>query len=547
MSKTPSSHLPMMNSVSFMKRIGVCASVLTMGAMVYAAEGDAPKSAEPQASKEAEKAEKTGKWEKVADAKGLPKFLLDNSPLPPGTPTYAPVIEKVSPSVVTVKTKKMMVPGAQAEGGGRHPMLDDPLLRRFFGLPEAEEGQGGKKDAEKERKRGGKQGKAVPQDFGLGSGVIVSEEGHILTNNHVVDGADEIEVQLGRNGKSYKAKKLGADPETDIAVLKIEGRSFKAVTFGDSDKLRSGDIVLAVGNPFELTQSATMGVVSATGRHKMQIASFGNFIQTDAAINMGNSGGALVDYLGRLVGINTAIFSRSGGNQGIGFAVPSNVARFVMESLLRSGKVSRGFLGIMPQEITPELARTFKVEEGVGVLVAQVTPGSAADKAGMKKGDVLLEAEGQRVDTPDDFRFKVASMPPGAKVRFKMTRDGKPLEVTATLAERPDLAKAAPAPVVEPDPDVLDGVEVADLDESNRKEFRIPEGVEGVLITKVEPESPSGVAGIRKGDVIQEIGRKPVKTADEAVKMSEDLKREREVLVLVSSRGSNRYVLLKQQ
>ncbi len=534
----------MINSVSFMKRIGVCASVLTMGAMVYAAEGDAPKPAEPQAAKESEKA---GKGEKASDAKGLPKFLLDNSPLPPGTPTYAPVIEKVSPSVVTVKTKKMMVPGAQAEGGGRHPMLDDPLLRRFFGLPEAEEGQGGKKDADKERKRGGKQGKAVPQDFGLGSGVIVSEEGHILTNNHVVDGADEIEVQLGRNGKSYKAKKLGADPETDIAVLKIEGRSFKAVTFGDSDQLRSGDIVLAVGNPFELTQSATMGVVSATGRHKMQIASFGNFIQTDAAINMGNSGGALVDYLGRLVGINTAIFSRSGGNQGIGFAVPSNVARFVMESLLRSGKVSRGFLGIMPQEITPELARTFKVEEGVGVLVAQVTPGSAADKAGMKKGDVLLEAEGQRVDTPDDFRFKVASMPPGAKVRFKMTRDGKAIEVTATLAERPDLAKAAPAPVVEPDPDVLDGVEVADLDESNRKEFRIPEGVEGVLITKVEPESPSGVAGIRKGDVIQEIGRKPVKTADEAVKMSEDLKREREVLVLVSSRGSNRYVLLKQQ
>lgn len=533
-----SSHLPMMNSVSFMKRIGVCASMLTIGTMVYAAEGDPAKTAESKAPKETEKASET---------KALPKFNLDNSPLPPGTPTYAPVIEKVSPSVVTVKTKKMVVPGAQPEGGGRHPMLDDPLLRRFFGLPEAEDGQGGKKEADKDRKRGGKQGKAVPQDFGLGSGVIVSEDGHILTNNHVVDGADEIEVQLGRNGKSYKAKKLGADPETDIAVLKIEGRGFKAVTFGDSDKLRSGDIVLAVGNPFELTQSATMGVVSATGRHKMQIASFGNFIQTDAAINMGNSGGALVDYLGRLVGINTAIFSRSGGNQGIGFAVPSNVARFVMESLLRSGKVSRGFLGIMPQEITPELARTFKVEEGVGVLVAQVTPGSAADKAGMKKGDVLLEAEGQRVDTPDDFRFKVASMPPGAKVRFKVTRDGKQVEVTATLAERPDLAKAAPMPVVEPDPDVLDGVEVADLDESSRKEFRIPDGVEGVLITKVEPESPSGVAGIRKGDVIQEIGRKPVKSADEAVKMSEDLKREREVLVLVSSRGNNRYVLLKQQ
>jgi S1-C subfamily serine protease len=242
--------------------------MLTIGTMVYAAEGDPAKTADSKAPKETEKASET---------KALPKFNLDNSPLPPGTPTYAPVIEKVSPSVVTVKTKKMVVPGAQPEGGGRHPMLDDPLLRRFFGLPEAEDGQGGKKEADKERKRGGKQGKAVPQDFGLGSGVIVSEDGHILTNNHVVDGADEIEVQLGRNGKSYKAKKLGADPETDIAVLKIEGRGFKAVTFGDSDKLRSGDIVLAVGNPFELTQSATMGVVSATGRHKMQIASFGNF------------------------------------------------------------------------------------------------------------------------------------------------------------------------------------------------------------------------------------------------------------------------------
>ncbi len=524
----------MMNSESFMKRIGVCASVLTFGAFVHA-EGEPQK---PVAKGP----------EKAAESKPLPKFLLDNSPLPPGTPTYAPVVEKVSPSVVTVKTKKMIAPGAPtAGGGGRHPMLDDPLLRRFFGLPEGDESEGGKKEGEKERKRGGKQGKAVPQDFGLGSGVIVSEEGHILTNNHVVDGADEIEVQLGRNGKSFKAKKLGVDPDTDIAVLKIEGGKFTPVTFGDSDKLRSGDIVVAVGNPFELTQSATMGVVSATGRHKMQIASFGNFIQTDAAINMGNSGGALVDYLGRLVGINTAIFSRSGGNQGIGFAVPSNVARFVMESLLRTGKVSRGFLGIMPQEITPELARTFKVEEGVGVLVSQVTPGSAADKAGMRKGDVLMEAEGQRVDTPDDFRFKVASMPPGTKVRFRIIRDGKQMEIAATLAERPDLAKAAPAPVIEPDPDVLDGVEVADLDADNRKEFRVPEGVEGVLITKVEPESPSGVAGIRKGDVIQEIARKPVKTADEAVKMSEDLKKEREVLVLVSSRGNNRYVLLKQQ
>ena len=262
----------------------------------------------------------------------------------------------------------------------------------------------------------------------------------------MVEGADEIEVTIGLAQHVYKAKKIGVDPSTDIAVIKIEGaagKEFPAVTIADSDKMRAGDIVIAVGNPFGLTQSATMGVVSATGRGGMGIIDYENFIQTDASINMGNSGGALVDFAGRLVGINTAIFSRSGGNQGIGFAVPSNLARGVMESLLKTGKVQRGFLGVGLQPLTDDLVKAFNLKSDEGVLISEVQPKSPAEKAGVQTGDVVIEIDKKPVKSTRELQLSVGAMAPGAKVELKLLREGKEKTVTIDLGERPNKNVAA--------------------------------------------------------------------------------------------------------
>src|SRR5947209_18743452 len=282
-----------------------------------------------------------------------------------GITTFAPIVEKVAPSVVTVFTTET-VSRTQAP----FPFSDD-ALRQFFGgqLPQ-------------------RQGKETLQ--GLGSGVIVSPDGYILTANHVVSGADEIMVGLGTDLRKFKAKKVGTDPGTDVALLKIDEKNLPAITFADSDKARAGDIVLAIGNPFGLRQTVTMGIISAVGRGGMGIVDYENFIQTDAAINMGNSGGALVDTQGRLLGINTAIFSRSGGNQGVGFAIPANLARDVMQSLREKGRVVRGYIGTSVQPLTPELAEAMKRKgQATGALVGEVVPKSPSEKAGMKTGDVF--------------------------------------------------------------------------------------------------------------------------------------------------------------
>ena len=279
--------------------------------------------------------------------------------------TFAPVVTKVAPSVVSINTSKTV----------RIPRG----LRDFFGMP----GPG----AGRERERG------------LGSGVIVSEDGYILTNRHVIDAADEIVVHLA-DQKEYKAKKIGADPGTDVAVLKIDAKGLPVLPFADSDKARVGDVVLAVGNPFGLTQTVTMGIVSGLGRGGMGIVDYENFIQTDASINPGNSGGALVDMSGRLLGINTAIFSRTGGNQGIGFAVPSNLAQEVLKSIRETGRVIRGYLGTVIQPVTPELASAFNLKEATGALVSDVSPGSPADKAGIQHGDVITTLDGKKVEGP---------------------------------------------------------------------------------------------------------------------------------------------------
>src|SRR2546430_15359976 len=329
------------------------------------------------------------------------------------TATFASIVEKVAPSVVTVSTTQTV-----SRGLTTFPFGDD-TLRQFFG------GQSPQR-----------QGKQTLQ--GLGSGVIVSPDGYIITANHVVSGAEEIMVGLGTELRKYKAKKVGTDPGTDVALLKIEEKNLPAITFADSEKACAGDIVLAIGNPFGLRQTVTMGIISAVGRGGMGIVDYENFIQTDAAINMGNSGGALVDTEGRLLGINTAIFSRSGGNQGIGFAIPANLTREVMQSLRDKGRVVRGYIGTSVQTLTPEIADAMKLKgQATGALVGEVEPNAPAAKAGIKTGDVITAVNGKKDNDARELRLMIGSMAPGTKVQIEVNREGQSKLLNVELGEMP--------------------------------------------------------------------------------------------------------------
>ena len=473
----------------------------------------------------------------------LPEIVVDAKPLErTHENSFAPIVEKVSPSVVTVSISKSMRAGDRSGGGGRNPLMDDPFFRKFFGIPEEAP------DTGKAPSRGPK--RQVP--VGLGSGVIVSKDGYIITNNHVVEQADEITVTLADGKTELKAKKIGMDAGSDIAVIKIEAKDLKPITFTDSDTIKVGDIVLAVGNPFALRQTVTKGIISAVGRNQTGISEFGNFIQTDASINPGNSGGALVDVLGRLVGINSAIFSQSGGNMGIGFAVPANQARSVMESLIKHGKVVRGFLGIQMQELDDKLAKEFNVPGKDGILVAEVVPGGGAAKAGVRSGDVIVELNGKPVDDIPAFKNSIANMMPGSKVELKVFRNGKPEVISVTLVERgvngvalgtPAVPSPAPAKV----PDVLDGVTVADVNAEFRKRFNIGDDVKGALVTQVSPDSACADADVRPGDVIVDIDGKKVANADEAVKLSEEVKTKPSVRLRISRKGATQFVVVEER
>jgi serine protease Do len=483
----------------------------------------------------------------LARADETPAVKVDPKPIPQvaGTvTTFAPVVEKVAPSVVTIATSKMVK-------RNQNPYFNDPLFRRFFGIPdgEGEEGQEGQRGGRNKNNNDNGGGKKHLERFGLGSGVIVSPEGHILTNNHVIEGADEIIVTIGNEKHEYKAKKIGADPGTDIAVLKIEPTvKLHEITFADSDKLRVGDICIAVGNPFGLTQSVTMGIVSALGRSETHITDYENFIQTDASINPGNSGGALVDTEGRLIGINTAIYSRTGGNQGIGFAVPANLAHTVMDSLIKNGKVSRGFLGIALQPLTEDLAKAFKIENNAGALVAEVTSKSPAEKAGIVAGDIVTEVNGKKVEGPRELQLLIGGISPGTDVAVKLMRDGQEKTVNVKLAERPNKGLAANEQPDKPaEPDVLDGVTVGDIDKETSKKFGLTEDAKGVVVTEVEADSPCADAGIKVGDVIHEINREPVTSSKQAVDLSEKVKKEKKVLLRVSTKGNSRYVVVERK
>jgi Do/DeqQ family serine protease len=322
--------------------------------------------------------------------------------------SYHHAVSRATPSVVNIFTSKEV-------RSPRHPLLNDPLFRRFFGGEPPDEAQ---------------------RAASLGSGVIVSASGYLLTNHHVVEAADEIEVALA-DGKKLLAKVVGNDPETDLAVLRVDAEGLPAITFGSSEALRVGDVVLAIGNPFGVGQTVTSGIVSALGRTGLGINTFENFIQTDAAINPGNSGGALVDAGGNLVGINTAIFSRSGGSMGIGFAIPVSTAKMVLEQIVRTGAVTRGWIGVEVQEITPPIAESFRLGASGGALIAGVLRGGPADKAGVKPGDVLVEIEGRPVADPSSMLNLIAALPPGAPARMKFKRQGKDVAASITIGRRP--------------------------------------------------------------------------------------------------------------
>lgn len=457
----------------------------------------------------------------------LPKVTVDDRPLnrQVGQNSYAPVVKKVSPGVVKIFTSARV----QNTAYRGNPGMDD-FLRRFFG-----------DQFEMPNRRGFN----VPRQHGIGSGVIVSKDGYILTNNHVVEGADEVRVAL-QDGREFNAKVVGRDPKSEVAVIKIDAKDLPAVPLADSDKVEVGDIVLAVGNPFGIGQTVTTGIVSATGRAGALGLDYEDFIQTDAAINPGNSGGALVDLEGRLVGINTAILSRSGGNMGIGFAIPTNLARDVMDSLIRDGRVVRGYLGVMIQDLTPTLAEQFNVSGNTqGALVGDVTAKGPAEKAGLKSGDVIVEFNGKKITDSRHLKLQVARTGPGETVPVKVLRDGKTRELEVTVKELPGSERLAQADRQGSDEGTLNGVTVSDLDPRVRQQLNLPPRMNGVVVTDVEPGSAAAESGLRPGDVITEINRQPVKSAEQAVEMTEQAK-EKQTLVRVWREGASRYVVVDE-
>lgn len=441
---------------------------------------------------------------------GGPQIHVDNTAInrDPGVATsFAPIVKKVAPSVVNIFSTRFI-----KERPRRNPFFNDPIFRQFFGDQLPDEGD----NREHTRK-----------EESLGSGVVVSPDGYILTANHVVADADEVKVSIGDDKKEYTARIIGKDAVTDVAVLKIAGENLPAITLADSDQLEVGDVVLAIGDPFGVGQTVTKGIVSALGRSGFDFDGdnqphIQDFIQTDAAINPGNSGGALVDAEGRLVGINTAIISPSGGNNGIGFAVPVNMARTVLERLLAGGKVVRGYLGVVPQDLNPGLAQQFGLADQNGALVGDVLSGSPADKAGILSGDVIVSVNDKQITGADNLKAVVSQLDPGSKARVVIIRDGSrkivvvPLGTSAENGGPPggqDDSGTATSKT-----DALDGVTVADLDPQVRGQLGLPDNVHGAVVTEVDSDSNSADAGLRPNDVIVEINHQVVNDSDDAVR-----------------------------
>jgi serine protease Do len=440
--------------------------------------------------------------------------------LPKGV-SVADIAAKVTPSVVNVFSEKKV-----AIQPSRAPLSSDPFFRYFF------HERGANKAPAPERR-----------EQSLGSGVIVASDGVIVTNNHVVANADEIRVAL-EDGRELPAKLVGTDPKTDVAVLRVDAKNLPALSIADSSKARIGDVVLAIGDPFGVGQTVTMGIISAVGRANLGLADYEDFIQTDAAINPGNSGGALVDMAGHLIGINTAIMSKSGGYQGIGFAIPSKMAMSVKDAILEHGKVSRGFLGVGIQNVNAALGEAMHLDPHHGVLVSEVSPGSPAEQAGLKRGDVITQVDGTVVNDTGHLRNLIAFAGKGKTVKLDVLRDGKNESFDVTLTEAPDQSASVPSNDQSGSgAGVFSGLTVDSLDARTRERLSIPKDVDGVVVSNVDAESLAQDV-LRPGDVIIEIDKKPTPTVDafeKAVRSANE-----HALLLVYRDGATIYLALSK-
>ncbi len=453
-----------------------------------------------------------------ANEQSMVPATLDTTPLKPeikAQTSLAPIIKKATPAVVHVFSKQM----GNAQLGDAHQNVPE-FFRYYF-------------------EHFGKRPMPIEN---LGSGVIITADGYILTNNHVVEGADEVKVALPNFKRKFDARIVGTDPNSEVAVLKIEADGLPTLPLGNSDTMEVGDMVIAIGNPFNVGQTVTKGIVSALSRGlSPDPERFEDYIQTDASINPGNSGGALIDAQGRLVGINTMIITRSGGDQGIGFAIPINLARSIMERMLKYGRVIRGFLGVHIKDIDPDFMDAFNLATMEGVLVDDVVADGAAEEAGIRHGDVIIEFDGAAVRDSRHLKLIVARTPPGTDSLVKLLRDGEELEIIASLKERSDGAGYGTTdPVSNREDGILRGVTLDDLKTAHRERFEIPENVNGVVILSVKPGSAAAAVGLEAGDVIQEIGRRPVASAAEAQAISRDLD-EGIILLYVWRKGSGSF------
>ena len=441
-----------------------------------------------------------------------------------GITSFAPVVKKAMPAVVNISSSKVV-----KVSQGQQGMFNDPFFRQFFGgrMPQMPQSQ---------------------REHSLGSGVVVSPDGYILTNNHVVEGATDVKV-LFSDHSQIPAKVIGTDEPTDIAVLKVDRKDLPVLPLGESQHAEVGDIVLAIGNPFGLHQTVTMGIISAKGRAGLGIEKYEDFIQTDAAINPGNSGGALINSQGELIGINTAILSGSGGNQGVGFAIPVDLARTIMNQILKNGKVTRGFIGILPQEITNDMAQAFGLPAGQrGVAVAEVEPNSPASRSGLKVGDVITAINGHDVQDANEFRLQVAGMAPGTHIDLKVLRDGKTVSVPLTLAENTEVTKG-PKGENGGGPSggqasALDGVQVQTLTPDLLQQMNAPSNLHGVIVTNIDESSQAAEAGLQQNDIITQVNRQNVNSAadfERLVKQGAG----KPVLLLVNSGGNIHFMLVQ--
>ena len=410
----------------------------------------------------------------------------------PSKSSFAPVLRNVLPSVVNISSSKV-VKGAPEMGAQL-----DPFFRQFFG------DENGPFAIPKERR-----------EKSLGSGVIVSPEGYVLTNNHVVDGATNVRITLS-DKRELEARIVGTDPQTDIAVVKIDASNLKPLVLGDSSRVEVGDTALAIGNPFGVGQTVTKGIISATGRGNLGIEDYEDFLQTDAPINPGNSGGALINDRGELIDINTAIIAEgSKGSQGIGFAVPVNLAHQVMDQILKSGKVVRAYMGIVPQDMTPEMAKAFHEKEARGVVVGDVSPNSPAQEGGIQRGDIILEVNGKPVADSNQLRMNISLMHPGTRIQLKLLRNGAEKDMSLKLAEMPTESAKVESDEGDDSSKALQGVEVANLTPRTAEKLGLPTSTTGVVVADIDPASKLADSGLRKGDVIQEVNHQPVKSVSE--------------------------------